>query len=142
MEWGSWGGFGVPGQGLVFGEVVSHKEFGVPELAGSPHVQVIHQGLGEAGGGRDGVPAAPLWGDTRGDSAVRAGATPARPDATRDVSIASPDVSVIPLDVTARSRDLTVLPPPLRAPQGPSGFPPFPPLLTDSRASQWGAALR
>lgn len=115
---------------------------GVPWLTGSPHVQVIHQGLGEAGGGRDGVPAAPLCAGTRGDSAVRGGRIPTRLNVHRDVSTASRDVSMIPCDATARGRDLTGLPPPSRVPQGPSSFPPFPPLLTDSRGSQWDAAPR
>lgn len=54
-----WGGPG-PGGGSV---------------SSSPHVEVIDQGLGQAGGGGDGLPAPPLCGDT----AVRGGRTPTPP---------------------------------------------------------------
>lgn len=88
-DWGGWGrrpwrGFGLGGRregvpGGGFGDKgplgLGGSRPGGGSVSSSPHVEVIDQGLGQAGGGGDGLPAPPLCGDT----AVRGGRTPTPP---------------------------------------------------------------
>lgn len=74
--WMGFGGRGGPWSG-GWGSLDGVRGVSRGGFAASPHVEVIHQGLGQAGGGRDGLSAPPLW----GEAAVRgaAGPPPTRP---------------------------------------------------------------
>lgn len=89
----------------------SEGELGVFRgLRASPHVEVIDQGLGEAGGGRDRLPAPPLC---AGNAAVRAGGTPKPPRCPPGAGGALRDVSVWDGDITLHLATTPPLSPPL-----------------------------